>query len=247
MGLFGYPDDIQQDFSFDPSYASYRPSSGLMRGIGDLQDTAGKQKRLGGEFSQAYRQMLDPGSAYYQRMFGELRKGVGDTAAQTRVGMNQALASRGVGQGGMSSLLGSATMNTAGEQMRQGFTGIQSTGLGHAGTFGGLANTAYGTAGQIYGQAGGLLSGIDDRTLGVSMQNAQTENAYNQYLRQSQYNQSVQNQNAQSAYWNSVMGFAGDVGAAALTGGASLAAGGLFSAMMGGGQTMYNDNPEHGA
>jgi len=120
MGLFGYPDDIQQDFSFDPSYASYSPSSGLLRGIGDLQDTAGKQKRLGGEFSQAYRQMLDPGSAYYQRMFGELRKGVGDTAAQTRVGMNQALASRGVGQGGMSSLLGSATMNTAGEQMRKG-------------------------------------------------------------------------------------------------------------------------------
>jgi len=77
------------------------------------------------------------------------------------------------------------------------------------------------------------------------MQNAQTENAYNQYLRQSQYNQSVQNQNAQSAYWNSVMGFAGDIGAAALTGGASLAAGGLFSAMMGGGQTMYNDNPEY--
>ena len=221
MSIFG-PDKIEQDFSFDPKYTDYQPSEGLTAGIGRLQGAAGQQMGLGKEFQQSYRQMLDPGSSFYQRMFGDLRKNVGDMASQTTLNMNQQLASRGVGRGGISSMLGAINSNQAGEQYRKGTTDIYNTGFGQAANFGQLASGAFGSAGSMYGQAGGLLGGIDDRRLQSNMQNAETSNAYNQYLNQSQYNQSVQNQNAQGAYVNSMLGLVGDIGAAAFTGGASI-------------------------
>ena len=221
---FARPEEINQNFAFDPQYSEYQTSGELTKGIGLLQGSAGKQMGMGDEFSQSYRQMLDPGSSFYNRMFGDLRKNVGDMASQTTMNMNQQLASRGIGGGGISSMLGAMNMNRAGEQYRKGTSDIYNTGLGQAANFGGLASSAYGSAGQMYGQAGGLLGGIDDRQFQSGVQNAQTFNSYQQYLRQSKYNQATQNQNAQEAWKNNMVGLVGDIGAAALTGGASIPA-----------------------
>ena len=231
MGLFD-TNDLNMDWSFDPQYVDYNPSQGLLGGISDLQGAGSAQMGVGGDFSTAYRQMLDPGSDYYKRMFGELSKSVGDTTATANLGMNKTLASRGVGGGGMAHLLGSANMNTAGESMRKGFGDIQNIGLGHAGTFGGIASGAYGSAGDIFGKAGGLLQGIDSMSLTADMSNAETFNAYQQYLRESQWNTMVQNQNAQDARTNQWIGVGGDILGAGLTVGGMMAMGPAAPAKM---------------
>ncbi len=236
MGLFGYPDDIDHDFSFELDTVDYTPSPGLLGGIEDIQGMAGVQRGAGKEFQQAYRQMLDPGSQSYQRMFSELRKNVGDTASATIANTNRELAARGIGKGGISGVLGAVNMNRAGEAIRQGTTNILDMGLNRASQFGSLANTAYGQAGQMYGQAGGLLSGIDARGLQANLFNADARNTYNQYLAMARYNQEIANREAKSAWWDNAFGLAGDIGAAWLTGGASIPFS-LMSMAGGGGNT----------
>ena len=224
MGWFGYPDDMDHDFSFELDTVDYTPSPGLLAGIEDIQGMAGVQRGAGKEFQQAYRQMLDPGSQSYQRMFSELRKNVGDTASATITNTNRELAARGIGKGGISGMLGAVNMNRAGEQIRQGTTNILDMGLNRASQFGSLANTAYGQAGQMYGQAGGLLSGIDARGLQANLFNADARNTYNQYLAMANYNQDIANRDAKSAWWDNTLSLGADIGAAFLTGGASIPA-----------------------
>lgn len=222
MGLFGYPDDIDHDFSFELDTVDYTPSPGLLGGIEDIQGMAGVQRGAGKEFQQAYRQMLDPGSQSYQRMFSELRKNVGDTASATITNTNRELAARGIGRGGISGMLGAVNMNRAGEAIRQGTTNILDMGLNRASQFGSLANTAYGQAGQMYGQAGGLLSGIDARGLQANLFNADARNTYNQYLAMAKYNQDIANREAKAKWWDNTLSLGADIGAAFLTGGASI-------------------------
>jgi hypothetical protein len=198
------PKDIDYDFNYDVDTASYDPSSGLMGSIGDLRGASKTAMGAGNEFMGAYRQMLNPGSSYYQGMFGELRRSSSDMAAQLNTNMNKALASRGVGKGGMSSLLSSANAAQVGEDLRKGFRGIQETGLGYASQFGGLANTAFGNAIQGYGQVGGLESGIDDRRLRTELYNTGAMNERNRYMNNMGYNQMVGNANARAAWGDSM-------------------------------------------
>ena len=88
----------------------------------------------------------------------------------------------------------------------------------------------------MYGQAGGLLSGIDARGLQANLFNADARNTYNQYLAMARYNQEIANREAKSAWWDNAFGLAGDIGAAWLTGGASIPFS-LMSMAGGGGNT----------
>ena len=153
--------------------------------------------------------MLNPDSAMNQRMFGQLRNQVSDVNAQTNRNMNQALASRGIGNGGMSNLLGAANLNRSGEQVRQGVTGILNQNTNAAQGFGNLAMGALGQQAGAYGQAGQFGSTIDARTLQNDQFNANNQNQYNQMLNMANYNQQVQNQNAQGSFTNSLLGLAG--------------------------------------
>lgn len=198
------PEDMDYNFDYDVEKASYDPSTGLMKSISDLRGAAGESMGAGREFMGAYRQMIDPGSAYYKRMFGELRKSTSDMAAQTRAGMDQTLASRGIGRGGMSSLLGSATTNQLSEGMRKGFVDIQGTGLGYASQFGGLANQGFATGIQGLGQVGGLQSDIDARALQTNLFNTGAMNQRNQYGNMMGYEQMVGNVNARSSWQDSL-------------------------------------------
>ena len=182
------PKDINQDFSFDLSKSEYNPNSDLTGSIGNLN-------RLGKDFRGAYRNMLNPSSSYNQRMFQNLRRNVGDTREQTIGNINAAMAARGMM--GMGNLYDAITNRTAGDQYPQGMQGIMNTSLGMAGQFGQLASGAYGQSGNLAGQ-------IDARTLQNAQVNAQNQNTYNQYLKTSNYNQAVQNQNAQSSWGNNM-------------------------------------------
>ena len=258
MSWFGFsdsdrPDDIQHNFRYKLDTVDYTPNEGLVGAIGDLEGISDKQVGMGDEFSQAYRNMLDPNSAYYQRMFGNLRKDIGSSYARANTNMQQAMAQRGMGKGGMSSLLSAVSGNEMGEQLRKGYSGVQDVGLQRAGQFGQLATGAYGSAGNISGRVGDLRSGIDARTLQTDMTNASTNNAYRQYLNTSRYNLKMGNQRRQDAYdnqranqrgafWKGV----GGIGMGLLTGNPMMAVGGLTGMMGGGGGGAYNPSQSTG-
>jgi len=200
---FNKPKDIYHDFDYDVGKVSYDPSSGLTGSIGDLRDASKTSMGAGREFMGAYRQMLDPGSKYYQRQFGELSRQFGDVGAQGARQTNQALASRGIGQGGMAGLLGQASNRQASEGLRKGFVDVQNTGLGYASQFGGLANTAFGQGIAGYGQVGGLQSDIDARMLQTNLFNTGQQNAANQYANSGQLGLRMGNANATAAWGDS--------------------------------------------
>jgi len=201
------PENLNYDFDYDAQSYDYNPSQAL---TGSAQQLKG----MGNEFMGAYRQMLNPGSSYYQGMFGELRRTSSDMAAQMNANMNQTLASRGVGKGGMSGLLSSANTAQVGEDLRKGFRGIQDTGLARAGQFGQLGVSAAGTA-------GGLFSAMDQRKLDSGIFNITQQNEANRYANQMGYQQQVGNQNALQAWRNAGVQNAYNMGSGLLKLGAS--------------------------
>lgn len=199
MGMYGQkknkPKNIDFDFRFqnpdgtpkDLALASYSANPALTGAVSNLNS-------LGGQFRRAYTDMLNPASAYNQRQFDMLRRNVGDTRNQTINSMNAALAARGMM--GASGIYDSIISRQAGDQFAQGQQNIMNTGANLAGQFGGMSLQAFNNAGSFANQ-------IDSRTLSNEQFNVQNQNTYDQYLRQSMYNQMVQNQNAQAAYRNS--------------------------------------------
>ena len=250
MSWFGFgdsdrPDDIQHNFGFDLQTVDYQPNQGLLGTVGDLQSISEKQVGMGDEFSQAYRNMLDPNSAYYQRLFGNLRRDVGSSYARANTNMRQAMAQQGIGKGGMSSLLSAVSGNQMGEQLRKGYSGIQDVGLQRAGQFGQMATGAYGTASDTTGRAGNIQSAIDARKLQTDTSNVSAQNAYKQYLRDSSYNLKMANARRQDAYdadrarqRASFIRGVGNIGLGLATGNPMMAVGGL-TGMVGGGGGAY--------
>ena len=187
-GAMNKPKNINQDFSFDLSKSDYQTNPLLSQSI---KNSFG----LGRDFRGAYRDMMNPSGSYNARMFQNLRQNVGDMRQQTIANMNAATAARGmVGMGGAYDAI---TNRQAGDQYAKGMQGIMNTSLGMAGQFGQMAT-------QAYGQGGTFASGIDQRSLANQQFNTQNQNTYNQYLKQAQYNQQVQNQNAQSSWRNNM-------------------------------------------
>lgn len=187
-GAMNKPNNINQDFNFDLSNSDYQTNPMLQQSMNNMNN-------LGGQFSQSYKDMMNPSGSYNQRMFQNLRQNVGDMRQQTIGNMNAATAARGmVGMGGAYDAM---TNRQAGDQYATGMQGIMNTSLGMAGQFGQMATQAYGQGGQMAG-------GIDQRSLANQQFNTQNQNTYNQYLKQSQYNQQVQNQNAKSSWSNNM-------------------------------------------
>jgi len=228
--LLGRPKPMNYNFGFDLSKTDYSANPDLLASINAMGSRAStlsgygdRMSGMGDDFKNQYDEMLDTNSAYNRSQYQELRGQVADSTAQVSNQQEQALASRGVGTGGMGALLGGIAQNRAGEQIRKGTLGIQRQSLLNAGQFGGLATNAYqgatgavSASGQLLGQQAGLRDAIDARTLQNQQLNAQNQNQYNQYLATSGYNQRVGNQEAMAS-WNrglsdSLMGFAGFMG-----------------------------------
>ena len=196
-GLFGLmglassrrnkPKNINVDFDFGLTESDYNVNQNLQNSMNNLSG-------LGGQFAQQSQEMLNPNSTYNQRQFDMLRRNVGDQSAQSINAMNAAMASRGImGMGGLYDTIAS---RQAGDQFAQGQQGIINQGTQLASAMGNLAMGAYGQAGQ-------LGAGVDARALQNEQFNAQNMNTYNQQRVMAEYNQAVQNQNAQAAYRNS--------------------------------------------
>lgn len=199
MGALGQarnrPQNINFDFRFrdaegnvkDPAMANYTANPALQRNMMEMRS-------LGGEFSQAYRDMLNPASAFNQRQFQTLRRNISGQQQQTVNQMNAAMAARGMM--GMGSTYDAISNRQAGDQYATGQQALLNQNQAQAGQFGGMALQAFNSAGQLANQ-------MDSRNLQNIQFNTKNQNTYDQYLRQSQYNQMVQNQNAQASYRNS--------------------------------------------
>ena len=188
-GLMGYMNK-PQDIGFTGSMsnfgtAGYAPNLDLLRSIRGIGKRASSLDQMGGEFMDQYRMMIDPQSAYNEQLQANLRESVGDTTAQTVAG------------------------NRANEAIRTGTLGIQQQSLAGAGQFGGMATGAVGAAGDLAATAAGLRGDIDARTLQNEQFNTQALNQYQQYIDMGRYNAAVQNQNAQGAFGNNLLNYAG--------------------------------------
>jgi len=212
MNYFNRPQDISFGGSMsDFQTSEYAANPDLLRSIRGVGQRASTLSGYGDEFMDQYRSMIDPQSEYQQQLQGQLREQVGDATSQTVGNQNAMLAQRGIGGGGMSSLLSAAAGNRANEQVRQGSLGIQQQSLAGAGQFGGMATSAGTAAGDLASRAAGLRSDIDARTLQNSQFNAQGQNSYQQYLDMGRYNAQVQNQNANQSWMNNNLNFLGGI------------------------------------
>ena len=212
MNYFNRP----QDVSFTGNMSNFQTSEyaanpDLLRSIRGVGQRAKTLSGYGDEFMDQYRAMIDPQSAYQQQLQGQLREQVGDATAQTVGSQNAMLAQRGIGGGGMSSLLSAAAGNRANEQVRQGALGIQQQSLAGAGQCGGMATSAGSAAGDLAARAAGLRGDIDARTLQNTQFNTQGQNQYQQYLDMARYNAQVQNQNANQSWMNNNLNFLGGI------------------------------------
>ena len=212
-GLMNYmnrPEDISFTGNMSNFQSSnYNASPDLLRSIRGIGQRASTLSGYGNEFMDQYRSMIDPQSAYQQQLQGQLREQVGDATAQTVGNQSAMLAQRGIGGGGMSSLLSAAAGNRANEQIRQGAVGIQQQSLAGAGQFGGMATSAGSAAGDLAARAAGFRGDIDARTLQNEQFNVQGQNQYQQYLDMARYNAQVQNQNANQSWMNNNLNFLG--------------------------------------
>ena len=182
------PKKINQDFSFDLANSQYNTNQSLTNNMNSLSG-------LGRDFKNTYKDMLNPSGSYNQRMFQNLRQNVSDTSSQNINQMNAAMAARGMM--GMGSVYDAINNRQAGNQYAQGMQGIMNQSANLAGQFGQMSMGAY-------GQAGNLANQVDARGLQNTQFNTQNQNDYNQYLKQAQYNQQVQNQNARAAHRNNM-------------------------------------------
>ena len=201
--------DFQPTGSFQTS--DYQTNPDLLASISALGKPASQLGALGGQFADNYQAMLNPTSVANQRWLGSLTGQMSDMTSNLNRQINQDLAARGVGTGGMSDLLSASNVNRSGEQLRLGFGNILDRSFGAAQNFGNLALGAYGQQGSILGTQAGLRGDIDSRSLQNQQFNVQGQNQYQQYLDMARYNAQVQNQNANQSWMNNNLNFLGGI------------------------------------
>lgn len=196
------PKNINQDFSFDMARSSYKTNPALNRSISQLNAQGGMLRDMSMDFQRQSDDFLNPDSEFMRRQRASLREDIADNTFTQQQAINQGLAQRGVG-GSVSSFLNAATANRSAESARKGFADIMNRGVGYATQYDNMGLNALNAATGAYGSGGNLASAADARALQNAQFNAQNENTYNQYLKMAEYNQMVQNRNAQAAYGNS--------------------------------------------
>jgi|TARA_Y100000310_G_scaffold2205_1_gene2754 hypothetical protein len=217
---------------YDPTMAQYSTSANQKNFMGQLSD----QSKFG--FNKA-KQFFDPGSQYYKDQRGFLTEDLGESVSALTRGQNAQLAQRGMGGGGLGSLLGASNQSRVGEQVRQGMRGIQATGLqagvgalgvaGQAASAGGqmatadasmnlqknLANQSASNAASQFGANWANKANQDYSTqqYGAGLANQSAYNAQQQYTLGMDYQQAVGNRDQRASFANSMIGLFGGMGA----------------------------------
>ena len=167
MGLAGMNatkeglDNIGVDFNYNPHTSQMSGLSNKLQGYGD--------------------QMFDPNSDFYSNQRSRLSEVIGQGVAQDTLAQNRMLASRGIGSGGIRTMLDMVNSSGIGEQARQGHHQMYQQGLG-------IGTNMFGQAGQLESQIG------------------QMKDAQKQYALTSEYNQRLQNRQNKAGFANQMIG-----------------------------------------
>ena len=151
---------LKQDFNYDPAQAD-----------------------AGVNFGQVANQMLSGTGSFMEAQRAQGAKAVQDAAAQSRQAQDMAMAQRGLGGGGLRSLMDATSGAQAGES---------------------ISNYNLGLAGQGFQQAG-QFSGM---ALQQAMANQQAQNQAIEYAKTSAYNQAAGNKASRGNFFGNVMSMA---------------------------------------
>lgn len=213
--------NINQSFNYNPAQTSIDPSNRMLdTAMGNMNTSAGNitgagntlMSQAGQTFSQG-QSFLDPTSDYYNKQRGFLTTGIANQVNNLTNRTNEALASRGIGSGGIADMLGSVNASQVGEQVSTGMNSMMNQGLsagtslmgmGMQGT--GQAGSLYNQAGGMYGAVGGLAEGVQSRALNQAQLNAQMQNQQAEFAATGQYNQELGNRTNRAGFVNNVIG-----------------------------------------
>jgi hypothetical protein len=224
---------INQNFDYNAEQSNVGGSNAYLNNAmgnmnqtaGDIGNTANSLLSQAGQTFTTGQSFLNPNSDYYKQQRGFLNEDISQGINESTRNMNMSLASRGVGGGGIRSMLGAANASQIGEQVRGGVNdlfkqgqgiGTQLMGMGMQGTEG--AGNLYGQQGNLYGQTGQLGSGIQNRLLEQGMFNAGAQNEATQYGMTSNYNQQMGNQQRKADFWNNALNTVGSIVGGGLAG-----------------------------
>ena len=212
---------INQDFNYTPSSANYSPNNYLTQSINNLNANAGYQTRTGQDLMSGSGNIIDSWKQGLQEQF--------NSATDTKkMAMNRQLAARGMGSGGLASLVNAGMDTSMGEQLSKGYSNIMNNAFS-------MGSNMINASNQAYSTAGNLSQSIDQNALQASMFNAQSANAAQEYARTSEYNQQAANRATRGAFMGNVLGAAGGIAGAFASGGTS-----LLPQLLGGGSNTTN-------
>ena len=204
-------------WSYNAAQSNYGgPNSYLTGAMGNINQSAGNLNTQGTNLMNQGQEFFDPNSAHYQKQRGFLDEAISRGISDGSRSMNQNLASRGVGSGGIRSMLGATNANQTGEQVRRGSNDMYQQGMQTGTSLLGMGMQGLQGAGSLYGQVGQLGAGIDANTLQQSMFNAGQTNQSKQFNAQGardwstmQYNQAAAQDANVAGLWGGALGLGG--------------------------------------
>tara|TARA_R100000152_G_C6782269_1_gene219462 strand:+ start:6108 stop:7022 length:915 start_codon:yes stop_codon:yes gene_type:complete len=200
---------IRHDFNYDVSTADYNTNTGLLSSINNINQTGGRLSNMGNQLFTRGQGLLSGQDPMLLQQRNWLSRGLQDVGAQQGLALNRNLAMRGIGSGGIRSIIGASRDRGLGEEYQKGLLSIGRMGLDFGTRLSGLGTQAVGQAGGLYGTAGQLGAGIDSRTLQANMFNAGQTNQRNQFASNMAYQQAVGNRAQKASFANSLIGLVG--------------------------------------
>ena len=227
-GIFGLgPDPINHNFNYDVDQTQYRTDPRLNRSYNNLNRQGNRLNNMSVDFSRTADEFLDPNSSWLRGQRANLVETVGDNTRTSSNALNTLLAQRGVGSGGMKSLMEAVNVNRSGEQIKKGFNELVGQGVNFAQGYDQMGLNAQNAATNAYGAGAQVASGIDQRATNVSLANSAAVNQRNQYENQGRYEMAAGNAARTDSFNNAMLGLG-----TTLIGGA-FGAGGIFGQSLG--------------
>tara|TARA_B110000467_G_scaffold66974_1_gene61031 strand:+ start:2822 stop:3547 length:726 start_codon:yes stop_codon:yes gene_type:complete len=204
-------------WNYNAAQANYGGTGArLSRSMYDMNQSAAGLNTQGTNLMNQGQQFMDPNSAHYQKQRGFLNEALSTSIADGSRSMNRNLAARGVGGGGIRSMLGATNANQIGEQVRTGSNQMYQQGMNTGTSLLGMGMQGLQGAGSLYGQVGQLGAGIDNRNLQQAMFNTGQTNDSSKFNAQNTKDFSTMNYNNAAAQdanvaglWGSAIGLGG--------------------------------------
>ena len=201
-------------FGYNVEDAQYGQHGSMAGSLEGLSSFAGQMGSQGNQMFSMGQGLMSGQSPYLQLARERMLQGIDDTQTTQMRNIGSALGQRGMGMGGLKSILGQGTSIKASESAAQGETALLGEGFkAGQGMFQG-AGQMYGTQGQALGQMGQIGMGLTDQMNKMQMQNQKLGHEQNQYELTSAYNANVSNRENKAGFLSNVIGAGAKIGAA---------------------------------